>query len=154
MVVGPWASPFIAFVLIGLDLTLRDVMHDRLSRWQMLAVVLVGGFITWVLNPSAAHIAIASATAFTMSACVDWAVYTWLRDRPWHVRVNGSNAAAAAVDSVIFPTLAFGSFLPHIVALQFAAKVTGGAIWAALIPHIAKYLHTTTKSAIVATKFD
>jgi fatty acid desaturase len=40
---GPWALAVHSFVLIGLDLTLRDVMHDRLTRWQMLAVVLVGG---------------------------------------------------------------------------------------------------------------
>lgn len=126
---GPWFSPFNSFLLIGLDLTLRDVMHDRLTRWQMLAVVLAGGAITWIANPSAAHIAIASATAFTASACVDWLVYTLLRSRPWLVRSNGSNVAGAAVDSVLFPTIAFGAFMPHIVALQFAAKVGGGAVW-------------------------
>jgi hypothetical protein len=38
--------------------------------------------------------------------------------------------AGAAVDSLIFPTLAFGALLPHIVALQFVAKVAGGAAWA------------------------
>jgi hypothetical protein len=37
------------------------------------------------------------------------------------------------VDSLIFPTLAFGVLMPHIVALQFAAKVAGGAIWASLL---------------------
>jgi hypothetical protein len=130
---GKWSSPFIAFFLIGLDLTLRDVMHDRLTRWQMLAVVLAGGAITWAVNPAAAHIAIASATAFTLSAAADWLAYTYLRDRPWLVRSNGSNVVGAAVDSVIFPTLAFGSFLPHIVALQFAAKVGGGAVWSWLL---------------------
>jgi hypothetical protein len=126
---GPWSSPFIAFVLIGLDLTLRDVMHDRLTRWQMLAVVLAGGAITWAVNPAAAHIAIASATAFTVSAAADWLAYTYLRSRPWLVRANGSNVVGAAVDSLIFPTMAFGGFLPHIVAMQFAAKVGGGALW-------------------------
>lgn len=127
---GPWSSPFIAFVLIGLDLTLRDVMHDRLTRWQMLAVVLAGSLITLGCNPSAAKIAIASASAFTVSACADWVAYTLLRSRPWLLRSNGSNVIGAAVDSLIFPTLAFGGFLPHIVALQFAAKVGGGAVWA------------------------
>ena len=42
---------------------------------------------------------------------------------------NGSNVAGAAVDSLIFPTLAFGALMPHIVAMQFAAKVAGGALW-------------------------
>jgi len=130
---GPWSSPFIAFCLIGLDLTLRDVMHDRLSKWQMLGVVLTGGALTWLLNPSAAHIAIASATAFTVSAMADWLAYTYLRSKPWLVRSNGSNVVGAAVDSIIFPTLAFGGFLPHIVAMQFAAKVGGGAVWSYLL---------------------
>jgi hypothetical protein len=130
---GPWFSPINAFLLIGLDLTLRDVMHDRLTKWQMLSVVLAGGALTWLLNPSAAHIAIASATAFTVSAAADWLAYSLLRSRPWLVRANGSNVVGAAVDSIIFPTMAFGGFLPHIVAMQFAAKVLGGGVWSVLL---------------------
>ena len=128
---GPWSSPFIAFFLIGLDLTLRDVMHDKLTRWQMLGVVLAGGALTWLLNPSAANIAIASATAFTLSAAADWLAYTYLRHKPWMVRSNGSNIVGAAVDSVIFPALAFGSL--SVSPLQFAAKVGGGAVWSWLL---------------------
>lgn len=130
---GPWFSPINSFLLIGLDLTLRDVMHDRLTRWQLLGVILAGGAITWAVNPAASHIAIASATAFTLSAGADWLAYSLLRSRPWLVRSNGSNVVGAAVDSVIFPTMAFGSFLPHIIALQFAAKVFGGGVWSVLL---------------------
>jgi hypothetical protein len=130
---GPWFSPINAFLLIGLDLTLRDVMHDRLTRWQMLSVVLVGGFITWAVNPAAAKIAIASATAFSVAALADWLAYSLLRTRPWLVRSNGSNMVGAAIDSLIFPTMAFGAFMPHIVVLQFAAKVGGGAVWSVLL---------------------
>jgi uncharacterized PurR-regulated membrane protein YhhQ (DUF165 family) len=43
--------------------------------------------------------------------------------------VNGSNVLSAAVDSVLFPTIAFGALLPVIVLGQFAAKVLGGAVW-------------------------
>lgn len=128
---GKWYSPFIAFLLIGLDLTLRDVMHDRLSRWHLLGVILAGGAITWAVNPAAAHIAIASATAFTLSAAADWLAYTYLRHKPWMVRSNGSNIVGAAVDSVIFPALAFGSL--SVSPLQFAAKVGGGAVWSWLL---------------------
>ena len=127
---GPWFAPLNAFILIGLDLTLRDVMHEHINKWQMLGVVLAGGAITWVSNPSAQMIAIASATAFTASAIADWGVYSMLKGKSWMTRANGSNVVGAAVDSVIFPTLAFGVFMPWIILMQFIAKVVGGAIWA------------------------
>tara|TARA_R110000868_G_scaffold282507_1_gene542807 strand:+ start:1314 stop:1799 length:486 start_codon:yes stop_codon:yes gene_type:complete len=133
---GPWFSPINAFLLIGMDLTLRDVMQERLGRFQMAAVILAGGALTLALNPSASHIAIASAVAFSVSAIADWGVYSMLRGRPWLVKANGSNVVGAAVDSIIFPTLAFGSFMPAIVALQFIAKVSGGAVWSVILHRI------------------
>lgn len=138
---GPWFSPINSFLLIGLDLTLRDVLHDRLTKWQMLGVILAGGAITWAANPSAAHIAIASATAFGLSALADWATYAKLRARSWFVRSNGSNIVGAAVDSLVFPTLAFSllaanpkpaAVLMSIIGLQFVAKVFGGALWSTI----------------------
>lgn len=141
---GPWFSPINAFLLIGLDLTLRDVMHERLNRWQLAGVIVAGGIITWAVNPAAKHIAIASATAFIAAALVDWLVYSALRGRSWLVRSNGSNVVSALVDSLIFPTLAFGSFLPHIVALQFVAKVGGGAIWSLIWSAASKHFTLTT----------
>ena len=92
-------------------------------------MIVAGGIITWGVNPAAKHIAIASAVAFLVSALADWATYSALRNRPWMVRSNGSNVVGALVDSVIFPTLAFGSFMPAIIAAQFGAKVAGGAVW-------------------------
>jgi queuosine precursor transporter len=130
---GPWFAPINSFILIGLDLTLRDVMHERFTRLQLVGVILVGGLITWLVNPAAAQIAIASATAFILAALADWATYSALRRHPWLVRSNGSNVIGAAVDSIIFPTLAFGALLPAIIVLQFAAKVGGGAIWSFLM---------------------
>jgi len=134
---GPWIAPLNAFVLIGLDLTLRDVMQERLSRWQLAGVIVAGGVITGLINPAASWIAIASATAFVVSAVADWAVYTRLRHRPWMVRSNGSNVVGAAVDSIVFPTLAFGAFMPAIIAMQFVAKVAGGAVWSLVLHRMA-----------------
>ena len=126
---GPWVSPINAFVLIGLDLALRDWLHVRLRVWQMGALIACTGLLTYALNPSAGMIAVASACAFSAAALVDWATFSRLRGS-WLFRANGSNFAGAAVDSIIFPTLAFGVLMPHIVALQFVAKVAGGAVWA------------------------
>lgn len=126
---GPWVSPINAFFLIGLDLTLRDHLHVRLKPWQMLGLIAATGVLTLLLNPKAGQVAIASAVAFTAAALVDWATFARLRGS-WMFRSNGSNVAGAAVDSLIFPTLAFGVLMPHIVAMQFVAKVAGGAAWA------------------------
>ena len=41
--------------------------------------------------------------------------------------------AGAAVDSLLFPTIAFGVLMPEIIALQFIAKVSGGAVWSFLL---------------------
>lgn len=133
-VFGPWVSPINSFLLIGLDLSLRDRLHDRwLGKglwWRMVGLIGSAGAISYLLNPAAGKIAVASVAAFCAAGVADAVAYHWLRYRPWLQRANGSNLAGAGVDSVMFPTLAFGVFMPEIVALQFAAKATGGALWA------------------------
>lgn len=142
---GPAISPVNAFVLIGLDLALRDWLHVRLKAWQMLALIVAAGAITYALNPAAGKIAVASSAAFTAAALVDWATFARLRGS-WLVRSNGSNVAGAAVDSLIFPTLAFGALIPHIVLLQFLAKVAGGALWAWVINMAAGRLFSVARA--------
>jgi uncharacterized PurR-regulated membrane protein YhhQ (DUF165 family) len=129
---GPAISPINSFFLIGLDLALRDWLHVRLRVWQMGALIATTGALTYVLNPAAGQIAIASACAFTAAALVDWGTFARLRGS-WMYRANGSNVVGAAVDSLLFPTIAFGALMPHIVAMQFVAKIAGGALWAWLI---------------------
>lgn len=125
---GPAISPINAFLLIGLDLTLRDWLHVRLKTWQMGGLILGTGALTYLLNPAAGMIAVASAVSFLVAALVDWAVFVKTTGS-WIKRANVSNTAGAAVDSLLFPTIAFGVLMPEIVALQFVAKVSGGAVW-------------------------
>ena len=129
---GPWVSPINAFVLIGLDLALRDWLHVRLRPGQMGALIASAGLLTYVLNPAAGAIAVASSVSFTAAALADWAVFARLTGS-WARRANGSNVAGAAVDSLLFPTLAFGALMPDVVAAQFVAKVLGGALWTAVL---------------------
>jgi uncharacterized PurR-regulated membrane protein YhhQ (DUF165 family) len=126
---GPSIMPLLAFVLIGLDLALRDWLHVKIKAWQMGLLIAGTGLLTYALNPAADKIAIASSVAFLGAALVDWAVFIRLPGS-WLRRANGSNVAGAAVDSLLFPTIAFGALLPGVVLAQFAAKVAGGAVWA------------------------
>lgn len=125
---GPAISPLNAFLFIGLDLTLRDWLHVRLRIWQMGCLIFVSGLLTLLLNPETGKIALASAIAFTAASIVDWLVFARLNSS-WKIRANLSNAAGALVDSLIFPTIAFGLLIPHIIAMQFLAKVLGGFLW-------------------------
>lgn len=133
---GPSVTPINAFILIGLDLALRDWLQFRLKAWQMGGLIAATGALTFLLNPAAGMIAVASSAAFTAAALVDWATFTRLRGS-WLFRANGSNVAGAAVDSLIFPTIAFGALMPQIVLAQFVAKVAGGALWSALLAKFA-----------------
>jgi uncharacterized PurR-regulated membrane protein YhhQ (DUF165 family) len=125
---GVWMSPVNSFFLIGLTLVLRDWLHIRLKAWQMALLITASGGITYLLNPAAAQIAVASSVAFTLAALVDWAIFAKVTGT-WFKRSNVSNVAGAAVDSVAFPTIAFGVLMPEIVLAQFASKIVGGFIW-------------------------
>jgi uncharacterized PurR-regulated membrane protein YhhQ (DUF165 family) len=135
---GPSASIITAFVLIGLDLTARDHLHDawhgkHLAR-NMTLLIAAGSALTIIINRDAGRIAVASFAAFTVAATVDTITYHRLYDRTRLVRVNGSNVFGAAADSLLFPLLAFG--WPPLVGVmlgQFAAKVGGGFVWSVLL---------------------
>ena len=129
---GPAVTPLNAFILIGFDLAMRDWLHVRLKQTHMLGLIAGTGVLTYMLNPAAGMIAVASASAFTLAALTDFAVFSKVSGS-WLKRSNTSNVAAAAVDSIVFPTIAFGALMPHIVAMQFVAKVAGGAVWSWVI---------------------
>lgn len=134
---GPAASVATAFALIGLTLTLRDRIHDAWDgeglKWKMGALILAGSALSYLVNRDAGMIALASFVAFAAAETVDALVYHGLKDRPWIQRVNGSNVVSAAIDSLIFPTLAFGGLLWPIVIGQFLAKTVGGAVWSVIL---------------------
>ncbi len=139
---GPTSTIVNAFLFIGLDLTARDKLHDAWHGkglfWKMLLLISVGSGISYLLNKDAGQIAIASLAAFLVAGVVDAVVYQYLYNKEWMVKVNGSNVFSALADSLVFPTIAFGGFLPLIVLGQFAAKVAGGFIWSWIISKVSK----------------
>lgn len=134
---GPSIAILNAFLFIGLDLTCRDRLHDAWDGrglWpRMLLLIAAGGVISYALNRDAGIIAVASTVAFAAASLTDAVAYALLHRMSWYARVNGSNVAGAMVDSVIFPTIAFGGFDVATTAGLFAAKVAGGAVWSVVL---------------------
>lgn len=130
---GPSMSIVNAFLLIGLDLTVRDALHERWRGrvWgRMAALIAAGSGLSYLLNANAGPIALASLIAFGAAGIADTLTYAALGHRARLVRMNGSNVVSAAVDSVVFPLLAFGwPPLWGVMLGQFVAKVAGGAVW-------------------------
>lgn len=132
---GPMMSIINSFVLIGLDLSLRDKLHDQWdgNPIKIGGLIVVSGVVSYLLNPATGIFAIASVAAFCLSMTADAIVYQLLKHKKWMVKSNGSNIAGSAVDSVVFPTIAFGGLMPEIVAMQFAAKAVGGFVWSLML---------------------
>lgn len=134
---GAWVTPITAFVFIGFDLTCRDYLHEAWhgrALWpKMLALIATGSVISYLLNQNAWRIAVASVVAFALAGVADALVYQRLIKRSRLTKINGSNVVSSAVDSFLFPTVAFGAFLPGIILAQFAAKVGGGFLWSLVL---------------------
>lgn len=142
---GPEAAIYNAFVLIGLDLTCRDRLHDlwhgHLLR-NMSVLIVTGSVLSYVLGlwwgkgDYVGQIALASCVAFGAAATADGFAYHFLRRRPWYERTNQSNIAGAAVDSVVFLGMLdvlianpIFDFSFRLAFTLFAAKVAGGVVW-------------------------
>jgi queuosine precursor transporter len=122
-----------AFLFISLDLTSRDKLHDKWhgkNLWLKMALLIAtGSILSYLLNRNSGQIAIASFIAFLLAGISDTIVYHLLREKTYMVRVNGSNVVSSAVDSIVFPLIAFGAFYPLTTLGLFAAKIIGGFFW-------------------------
>ncbi|HEX9879660.1 MAG TPA: VUT family protein [Candidatus Binatia bacterium] len=134
---GPPAMPVIAFLMIGLDLTSRDYLHEA---WQgknlgLKMLVLIGGgsLLTYLVNRDATRVAWASFLAFASAGAADAMIYALLHAKARRLKVNGSNMVSALADSVVFPAVAFGLLAPKVIALQYLAKVGGGWAWSMVL---------------------
>jgi uncharacterized PurR-regulated membrane protein YhhQ (DUF165 family) len=84
----------------GLALGLRDGLQDRCGvRWVLAAIVLGAG-LSFVLADH--RIALASGIAFLVSEIADLSIYTPLRRTGRRRAVLASNAAGAVVDTLMF----------------------------------------------------
>ena len=134
---GPPAVIPVEFTFVALDFVARDGLHElckgRRLVLRMGILIAAGGALSALLNADATRIAIASCLAFTVAQTVNGIGYWALERWPRLVKINGSNVPAAIADSVVFLTVAFGAFLPGLIAAQVAAKVLGGFVWSLVL---------------------
>lgn len=131
---GPTVTIINAFLFIGLDITVRDYLHESWrgrGLWpRMLALIAAGSFLSWWFNRAAGPVALASLVAFLGSGLIDALAYTFLHRYSRALKINGSNVISAATDSILFPLFAFGwPLLWWVVIGQFIAKTAGGFVW-------------------------
>lgn len=99
----------------GLAFGLRDALHEAAGRAWVLAAIVAGTALSWIvadgitLPGGAVPLAVASGVAFGLSELADLAVYTPLRDRNIPAAVAASNLVGSVVDSALFLWLAFGT---------------------------------------------
>ena len=135
---GPSITIFTSFVLIGFDFSCRDYLQQRWEGgrlwFRMFALIAAGGIISYVINADSARIAVASCVSFSVASGIDAIVFA-LIGRKVHkfYRWNGTNLVGAGIDSILFPTLAFGVLLPAVVIGQYVAKVLGGLFWSVIL---------------------
>lgn len=115
-------------LLIGAALALRDSLHERLPRSAVAGLIAGGAALSLAFSPPA--LAIASAVAFLLSELADFAVYDRLRKRGLAFAVLASGAVGAALDSVLFSALAFGTvkWAPGLILAKCYASL-GYAGW-------------------------
>jgi len=134
---GVGATIINAFLFIGLDLTSRDKLHDAWKGNNLLIkmglLIASGSLLSWVMNKNAGMIAIASFVSFVIAGVIDTIVYHFLFNKSKMIKINGSNIFSALADSIVFPTIAFGVFMPIVILGQFIAKLTGGFVWSLLL---------------------
>lgn len=126
VIVANWATSNFGFVSVGFGLTatagtfaagfalaLRDATQDALGKSAVIAVIVLGAVVSYVVADP--MIALASGAAFLISELCDFGVYTPLRkksslgDRRWAIAVVASNIVGAIVDTVVFLVIAFGA---------------------------------------------
>jgi hypothetical protein len=136
---GPAASVFNAFALIGLDLITRDRLADfwGTTRWaKMAALIAAGSTLSYLIAQDTRTIAVASAISFALAEAGEGLLYHQLRRRQWIERANTAAWLGAAIDSLVFPTLAFGGLMWSTSLGQFTAKTAGALLWSALIVRV------------------
>ena len=116
-------------LMVGAALVLRDAVQEAFGAKWAFASVILGVVISYLLADP--WIAFASLTAFALSELLDFAVYTYIREKGRALAVLMSGIVGAISDSAAFLYIAFGSF--DYISGQIIGKLFFTVIVAALL---------------------
>lgn len=114
----------------GAALIFRDSTQDLLGKAGMLAVVVLGALVSYIVADP--HIATASGAAFLTAELCEFLVYTPLRnrsrlgDKRWALAVTASSPVGSVIDTAVFLGIAFD---PAAIVPALLGQLVGKA-WA------------------------
>jgi hypothetical protein len=124
---------FTALFLIPFDFVMRCMFHEQWKGMELFlklgAVVIAASVATYLLNRGTENIAYGSAFGFIAAQIAAGIFYQAFIHKKFFLKVNGSDAIAILVDSIVFQLVAFGTIDVFVSTTQFALKIIGGLFW-------------------------
>lgn len=129
---GVWSTPINALVIISADMVIRDKIQHNFGFWYSMLACFVAGIATVIIDPSAGMIAVASVSSVILAGTGS-AITFKLKRGDFYSKSIPANTVSAAIDSIVFPMIAFGSVMIDVSLAQFAAKTVGAFIIIAIM---------------------
>ena len=124
---------FTALFLIPFDFVMRCMFHEQWKGMELFlklgAVVIAASVATYLLNRGTENIAYGSAFGFIAAQIAAGVFYQAFIHKKFFFKVNGSDAIAILVDSIVFQLVAFGTIDMFVSTTQFVLKIIGGLFW-------------------------
>lgn len=121
---GPAITPLNALFLISADIVIRDRLQYKYGFSTSVMCCVIAGGITIALQHDSGMIAVASMVSVILSGIAS-AISFRFKSGSFYSKSVPASVVAAAVDSIAFPLIAFGSVMPLITVAQFSAKTLG-----------------------------
>jgi uncharacterized PurR-regulated membrane protein YhhQ (DUF165 family) len=128
---------FTALFLIPFDFVIRCIFHETWKGMELVlklgALTLSASIITYLINADSINIAAGSSLGFIAAQIVAGIFYQWTINKPYWLKVNGSDFIGILTDSIVFQIVAFSAIDSSITLSQTVLKLVGGVFWYWLI---------------------
>ena len=120
---GAWVIPITTSVCVAANMMLRDRVFCGKGLKFSAAIAAAAGLCTFAINHGALTVAIASFTAVVVGAFVAGGAFKLLKNKVAIEKARPiANTCSAVTDSILYPTIAFMTFLPLVSVEMFASK--------------------------------